>query len=87
MAKRKAKKTEELPVSDQLEDLAAVAGEANLHGALDDELRDACDTDADLAHEQITSEGLFEQLQFLYGRGYSVPRLREIIQDLKDEQK
>jgi hypothetical protein len=70
---------------EELEDLSAEAGPLLPDGALEDELWDACEADARLAHEQICSEPLLNQLEFLYERGYDVGRLREIVRELKGQ--
>lgn len=88
MAKKKPrpKKQPDLTVADRIEDLVELAGKLNLpDGSFDDELEDACNTDAKLAKESIQESGLFEQLEFLYARGYEVARLEELIREMAAE--
>lgn len=74
------KKVITVPVSERLEDLAEYAHSRPLEdGFFDDELQDVCESEAKLAHEQICSEPLLNQLEYLYHRGYSLERLKQII--------
>jgi hypothetical protein len=78
MAKKASKKSAE-------EELKDIASSASLpEGALDDELYDACQKDARLAHEDVCGKTLLDQLTFLWERGYHPVRLREIVKELSE---
>lgn len=74
MAKRKPVKQE------TIDNLVTYAQKVNMpDGSLNDELRDACDSDADLAYENITEAVLMEQIEFLYDRGFTIGRIKQLI--------
>jgi hypothetical protein len=52
-------------------------------GWLDDELEDAAELDKQLALEEIQGAVTLEQLEYLYARGYTIERLRELIEEAK----
>lgn len=80
MAKRKTKKSS---TSESLEDIAELAGKLNVpDDALDGDLRDACDDDADMAYQEIKESVWLDKLNFLYLHGFSISRLREIVVEL-----
>jgi hypothetical protein len=77
-----AKKKAQQPVDQQLEDLCEELQKNPLpDGVLDDELHDACQSDAEQAYENIKESVLLEQITFLYERGYNIPRIREIVEE------
>ena len=84
MSKKRAPKKPEPTIREQLDALLAAAGPVPA-AALDDELYDACEMDARLAHEQICSESLRDQLEFLTYRGYSLQRLAELLAEAKKQ--
>lgn len=65
-----------------VEDVLELAnGLTFLDGALDDELDDVCQTEALLAAEAIKGAVLWDQIEYLYLRGYSLDRIAEIIRE------
>lgn len=69
-------------IAESLEDLAERGAP---DGTLDNELWDACYSDAKRTHETITETVLLEQLEFLHARGYTIARLSDIIKEAKSE--
>jgi hypothetical protein len=87
MAKRKAGKAEAkrgAPSSqERLEDLAELAGKLNLpDDALDGDLRDAVNEEANLIYKGVKDSVLLDKLEFLHRRGYQIGRLKTIIEEL-----
>jgi hypothetical protein len=76
MAKRKPVKQE------TIDDLVTYAQRVNMpDGSLDDELWDACQSAAKLAHENIKDAVLMDQIEFLHNHGYTISRIRELIDE------
>ncbi len=85
MAKKKIIKQEK-SYREVLKELAELAGKLNLaDDALDGDLRDAADEEANLIYDNIKDAVMLEKLEFLYMHGYQLGRLREIIEELAAE--
>lgn len=52
--------------------------------ALQGDLRDAADSEADLIYDDVKNENVEEQIQFLYLHGFGLARLEEIIREYAD---
>ncbi len=83
MAKRKKPEPKAVPSIDELVSLAKKVGLPA--GAFDGDLEDACDDEAEIMKENVKSESLGEQLQFLHMHGYQLGRLAELIRELAKE--
>ncbi len=84
-AKKKPAKPDPM-IDDQIEDLVELWQKRNLpDGALEDDLQDACNDEAELIMENMRSESLFEQLKFLHMHGYGIEEIKELIEGWKNE--
>lgn len=80
--KKKAAPVETLTLSK----LCKIAEEIGLpEGVFDGDLEDACDDEAELMKENIKSDTLYEQLEFLYLHGFQLNRLEQMIHGLAKE--
>ncbi len=76
------KKTKVSSTSEKADDLASeLSGYPDADDILDDELRDACDMEADMAYEEITNDSIKNKIVYLYLRGWTMERIKEIVEE------
>lgn len=79
--------TKKKPTEPTYQSLAKLAADLGMpDGALDGDLQDAADEEAQLIYELIKDESLEDQLEFLYLHGFQMGRLEEIIREYAAEQ-
>ncbi len=83
MNKRRSRpKSDEPTIAQQIEDLVALARDANLpEGAFDGDIEDACNMEALMMMEETKESNLRDQLEFLHQHGFQIGRLAELIRE------
>lgn len=76
MARKRKQPASSTPL-EMLEDLAEAGAP---EGVLDDELEDVARAEMELMLENLKDCVLLDQLQYLYEHGYTVERLRQLLQ-------
>jgi len=80
--KKKAKKTPQ----ETVDDLVELTQSLNMpEDALDGELQDAAQMDAELAYDAVKNAVMIDKIEFLVSRGYRPNRIRQIIEEVAGE--